>query len=79
MRSELTDLLTRDAFRIRAGERVAMRRWLAKEERIMEHSLDLFGTADLIRWVRKHGGDPEALRLKGRKWIVEAICKERRL
>jgi len=77
MSSELIDLLTRDAFRIRAGERVAMRRWIAEYERVTVPSLITFSTEDLMRWVRERGGDPEALRQKGRKMVVDAICKER--
>jgi len=81
MSFNLKNMVGADAERIRAGERIAMRRWVAKHDRIAEYLVDnyLQDTEYLVAAVRKLGGDPEALQRKGRKMVVDAICKERGL
>ena len=75
----LKSIVDVDVVRIRAGERIAMKRWLAKHGGIHVDTILQQKTGHLEAKVRKRGGDPEALRLKGRKMVVDAICKERGL
>ncbi len=76
---KLRNIAGTDAERIRSGERVVIKRWLAKHGGIDFGGIIRQDMNYLEAEVRKRGGDPEALRLKGRKMVVDAICKERGL
>ena len=75
----LKNIVGDDVARIKAGERIAMKRWLGKHGGIDSIYIIRQNMDFLEAEVRKRGGNPETLRLKGRKMVVEAICKERGL
>ena len=79
MSFNLKNMVGADAERIRSGERVTMKRWLAKHGGIDFDDITRQDTDYLEGEVRKRGGDPGALQRKGRKMVVDAICKERGL
>lgn len=76
MSFNLKNMVSTDAKRIRSGERVILRRWLWKHGWHVSYQAEQ-DVDYLMDEVRKYGGDPEKLRLKGQKMIVEMICKER--
>jgi len=68
------------AERVQAGERAAMRRWLAKENQsrsVPYSNVGLWdmGMKELEDKVKEYGGDPDPLKAEGRKRVVDLITK----
>jgi len=65
------------ARRVQSGERAAMRRWLAWDDMISEtcENLRILDMATLEVLIRERGGDPEKIKTKGRKRVVDKLLR----